>query len=82
MLRAAEQKEVEALGLRPSGYHIAAKIATVEGADGERWTWYVGFAPQRNPVLAFACIVQGGGESARKAVIQSMRQILHERFGK
>ncbi len=82
MLRAAEQKEVEALGLRPSGYHIAAKIATVEGADGERWTWYVGFAPQRNPVLAFACIVQGGGESARKAVIQSMRQILHKRFGK
>jgi len=82
MLRVAEREEVEALGLRPSGYHIAAKIATVEGVNGERWTWYVGFAPQRKPILAFACIVQGGGESARKAVIQSMRQILQERFGK
>ncbi len=82
MLRVAEGKEIDALGLRPSGYHIAAKIATVEGVDGERWTWYVGFAPQRKPILAFACIVQGGGESARKAVIQSMREILRERFGK
>lgn len=36
----------------------------------EGWTdaWYIGYAPADNPVIAFAVVVENGGEGARAAV--------------
>ena len=46
------------------GVSVAGKTGTAEQGEGEAPdTWFIGFAPADNPVVAVAVVVEGGGDA-------------------
>lgn len=59
----------------------AGKTGTAEfGTKGMTHSWYTGFAPYENPELAFAIVIEGGGDSYYSAVPVA-EEILRNYFG-
>jgi len=50
------------------GIEIAGKTGTAEVGTGERpLSWFIGFAPARDPVIAISIIIENGGEGGVEA---------------
>ena len=58
---------------------IASKTGTAERRGGDPHAWFAGFAPARNPEIAFAVIVEGGGHGGDTAAPVAAR-VLAEYF--
>lgn len=55
--------------LNTGRYKAAAKTGTAQvGGDKRAHSWFIGFAPYDNPVLAWAVVIENGGEGSEAAV--------------
>jgi len=54
-------------GIDVPGLAIAGKTGTAENLEGPAHSWFVGFAPAADPVLAVAVVVEHGGYGAATA---------------
>jgi peptidoglycan glycosyltransferase len=55
-------------GARVPGIRVAGKSGTAElGGRGEPHSWFIGFAPADDPVVAIAVLVERGGSGAQRA---------------
>lgn len=54
-------------GIEAPGLAIAGKTGTAENPQGPAHSWFVGFAPAAEPVLAVAVLVEHGGYGAATA---------------
>lgn len=48
-------------------FSVAGKTGSAQLAHGKTHSWFVGFAPADNPAVAFACIVEHGGQGREAA---------------
>ena len=49
---------------RVPGYHVAGKTGTAENPHGEGHSWYVGYVPAEDPVIAVAVICENAGHGS------------------
>jgi cell division protein FtsI/penicillin-binding protein 2 len=49
---------------RVPGYHVAGKTGTAENPHGEAHSWYVGYVPAEDPVIAVAVICENAGHGS------------------
>lgn len=72
VVREGMRQTVESGSARPLNtlkVKSAGKTGTAQfGSQGLFNAWYVGFAPYENPTIAFAIIIEGGGESFYSSV--------------
>jgi peptidoglycan glycosyltransferase len=55
-------------GARVPGVRVAGKSGTAElGGSGEPHSWFIGFAPANDPVVAIAVLVERGGRGGERA---------------
>ena len=74
-IRAAMERAVEGelgsrytAGAQVAGIRVAGKSGTAQlGGSGEPHSWFIGFAPADDPVVAIAVLVEGGGSGAQRA---------------
>lgn len=74
-IRAGMERAVEGVlgrqytaGARVQGIRVAGKSGTAElGGRGEPHSWFIGFAPADDPVVAIAVLVERGGSGAQRA---------------
>lgn len=59
--------EGTAKGIDDKELPIAGKTGTAQSKGGEAHSWFVGFAPADNPALAFAVMVEEGGNGSTRA---------------
>jgi penicillin-binding protein 2 len=58
-----------ARALQSLGVPAAGKTGTAQyGTESKTHAWFIGFAPYENPTIAFAVIVEGGGEGGVAAL--------------
>ncbi|MBN1352410.1 penicillin-binding protein 2 [candidate division KSB1 bacterium] len=50
------------------GIRIAGKTGTAQNPHGEAHAWFIGFAPVKNPEIAFCVLVENGGSGGAVAV--------------
>jgi cell division protein FtsI/penicillin-binding protein 2 len=64
-------------------FSVAGKTGTAQTSNGDRasHSWFIGFAPARNPKVAFAVIIENGGYGAKSAA-PAAREILRAWGGK
>jgi penicillin-binding protein A len=55
-------------GSQVPGLTVAGKSGTAElGGSGEPHSWFIGFAPADDPVVAIAVLVERGGRGGERA---------------
>ncbi|HSQ06291.1 MAG TPA: penicillin-binding protein 2 [Chromatiaceae bacterium] len=59
--------EGTARGIEDKALPIAGKTGTAQSRGGEAHSWFVGFAPADRPALAFAVMVEEGGNGSTRA---------------
>lgn len=59
--RVAEDENGTAHRAKVEGIRIAAKTGTAQAGKGETHAWFVGYAPQTNPKIAFVVFLEHGG---------------------
>lgn len=59
--RVAEDENGTAHRARVEGIRIAAKTGTAQAGKGETHAWFVGYAPQASPKIAFVVFLEHGG---------------------
>lgn len=52
---------------RVPGYHVAGKTGTAENPHGQAHSWYVGYVPAEDPVIAVAAICENAGHGSDTA---------------
>lgn len=55
-------------GANIDGLSVAGKTGTAQNPHGDDHSWFIGFAPSTEPVIAFAVIVEHGGYGSKSAV--------------
>jgi cell division protein FtsW (lipid II flippase) len=58
-------------------FTVAGKTGSAQLAHGRTHSWFVGFAPADNPAVAFACVVEHGGQG-REAAAPVCRAVLEK----
>lgn len=56
-----------ARGSRLSGWTLAGKTGTAQNPHGEDHAWFIGFAPEENPAIVAAAVLEGGGHGSSAA---------------
>jgi peptidoglycan glycosyltransferase len=68
--------------LNSATYQAAGKTGTAQvGGDQNTHSWFVGFAPYDNPQIAWAIIIENGGEGSDLAV-PIMKKVLDWYFSR
>ncbi|MCD6093263.1 MAG: penicillin-binding protein 2 [Candidatus Omnitrophica bacterium] len=80
MVKAVEDKNGTAHGLKIDNLNIAAKTGTAQVEGKEANSWIVGFCPVRDPEIVFVILIEEGGTSTRrvsiaKELIEKWREI-------
>lgn len=73
--------EGTATALRYADYEVAGKTGTAQyGTEGFTHSWFVGFAPYKNPEVAI-CVIREGSENAGRSAQYIARDVLDSYFG-
>ncbi len=59
------------------GVEVAAKTGTAEVPGGAPNSWYIAFAPEKNPKIAIATLIENGGDG-EKAALPATKKIMEE----
>ncbi len=62
--------------MRIQGLTCAGKTGTAENPHGESHSWFIGFAPADNPLVAWSVIIERGGYGSRSALPMARELLL------
>ena len=70
-------EEGTARALAAEDLSIAGKTGTAQTPGGPPHSWFIGFAPDRRPRIAFAVVVEHGGAGSQSAAPLAARLVRH-----
>jgi len=74
----AAVKEGTGSNARISGVDVAGKTGTAENETGENHSWFIGFAPAKNPQIAVVVILESEGRSGGAAAAPIAREVIRK----